>query len=144
MRFVEMDAAAAKLLNGDVYPKPLEIICFHCQQAAEKALKALVRYNKGIIRKTHDLNFITEQLSEWLVIPESVELAAGYLTQYGVASRYPLEIDIDESNVSRALSYMNDIITFVKNELDKHNETEKENEALSENNKKNSNLTNPE
>lgn len=26
------------------YPKPLEIICYHCQQSAEKAIKAIIMY----------------------------------------------------------------------------------------------------
>lgn len=30
------DLGVAKHLNETYYPKPLEIICYHCQQAAEK------------------------------------------------------------------------------------------------------------
>ncbi|MBN2050303.1 MAG: HEPN domain-containing protein [Spirochaetales bacterium] len=37
-------------------PGPLEIICFHCQQAAEKALKAYLAYNEIRPPKTHDLD----------------------------------------------------------------------------------------
>jgi HEPN domain-containing protein len=35
----KMDLGAAKHLEAAYYPKPLEIICFHCQQAAKKELK---------------------------------------------------------------------------------------------------------
>jgi len=34
LRFVEMDRSAAYHLFTTMHPKPLEIICFHCQQAA--------------------------------------------------------------------------------------------------------------
>lgn len=33
------DLGVAKHLDATYYPKPLEIICYHCQQAAEKAIK---------------------------------------------------------------------------------------------------------
>ena len=35
----DMDLGVAKYLMENYYPKPLEIICYHCQQAAEKAIK---------------------------------------------------------------------------------------------------------
>lgn len=40
LEFAKMDLDAAKHLNDTFYPKPLQIICYHCQQSAEKALKA--------------------------------------------------------------------------------------------------------
>ena len=39
--FAENDLAVAKHLLETFHPKPLEIICYHCQQAAEKAIKAV-------------------------------------------------------------------------------------------------------
>ena len=38
--FAENDLAVAKHLLETFHPKPLEIICYHCQQAAEKAIKS--------------------------------------------------------------------------------------------------------
>lgn len=35
--FAKRDLEAAKFLM-DMYPKPLEIICYHCEQSAEKYL----------------------------------------------------------------------------------------------------------
>ena len=40
--FAKMDLDAAKHLNDTFYPKPLHIICYHCQQSVEKALKASI------------------------------------------------------------------------------------------------------
>ena len=34
-----MDLGVAGHLDATYHPKPLEIICYHCQQAAEKAIK---------------------------------------------------------------------------------------------------------
>ena len=41
--FAEMDHGVAKHLMASFHPRPIEIVCFHCQQAAEKAIKALIR-----------------------------------------------------------------------------------------------------
>ena len=40
--FAQEDFVVAKHLYDALYPKPLEIICYHCQQAAEKAIKAVI------------------------------------------------------------------------------------------------------
>ena len=37
--FAQKDLAVAKHLRDTFYPEPMEIICYHCQQAAEKAIK---------------------------------------------------------------------------------------------------------
>ena len=40
--YAEGDAAAAHhLFEGFFHPRKLEIICYHCSQAAEKAVKAV-------------------------------------------------------------------------------------------------------
>ncbi|NLF38040.1 HEPN domain-containing protein [bacterium] len=46
-------AVAQRLFDaGDM---PLDIVSFHCQQAVEKALKALIAHQGGVPPKTHDL-----------------------------------------------------------------------------------------
>ena len=101
------------------YPKTFEIICYHCQQAAEKLVKALVLAYDGEIQKTHDLGLLTEQLSEFLELPESVLTSADLLTPYGVKIRYPHELCIEESHTEKALSDMNIVYDFVKKEIAK-------------------------
>ena len=39
------DLGVARHLYDTYHPKPLEIICYHCQQAAEKAIKAVIVAN---------------------------------------------------------------------------------------------------
>lgn len=55
----DMDMGVAKHLMENYYPKPLEIICYHYQQAAEKSIKALVVSlgTQGGLPKLHDLSF---------------------------------------------------------------------------------------
>lgn len=62
------DLGVAKHLNKTYHPKPLEIICYHCQQSAEKSIKALIIYCKlpGGLPKIHDLSFLLNQLKNSL------------------------------------------------------------------------------
>ena len=52
------------LPNLASYP---DLVCYHCQQAAEKYLKALLVYHGLVVRKTHDL----EELIDFLTPFES-------------------------------------------------------------------------
>ena len=66
----------------------LESLCYHAQQCAEKALKAvLVAYGLPG-RKTHSIGLLLELLSEHVTDPPEVQDAA-ILTDYAVACRYP-------------------------------------------------------
>lgn len=117
VRFADMDVLSANHLNEIQHPKPLEIICYHCQQASEKMLKALVLAFDGELQKTHDLGLLTEQLSDFVAISEDVLNAADSLTPYGVKIRYPQELNIEETHVSKALSDMKLVYGFVDGEL---------------------------
>ena len=60
--FAYMDLSAAEHLLT-MRPLPVEIICYHCEQAAEKFLKAtLVQFDREP-PKTHDLIFQCEEYS---------------------------------------------------------------------------------
>ena len=70
MEFARMDFLTAKHLYEHMYPKPLEIICYHCQQAIEKFLKGVL-ISKGVtIKKTHDLGLLAEMLQEYTEMDE--------------------------------------------------------------------------
>ena len=87
--------AAESLLSGEpplVYPS-----CFHCQQAAEKYLKAFLTWHQMEFPKTHSIREILNlvkgidlQLAEQL-------MEAATLTAYGVEVRYPGDIPEPDS-----------------------------------------------
>src|SRR5260370_12196762 len=84
----EQDWEAAHKLASET-PPFRDIVCFHCQQAAEKYLKALLQENGLVVPKTHELADIID-----LLLPGNATLArlrrrADSLTQYAVDYRYP-------------------------------------------------------
>ena len=82
------DMAAAEAL-ADEAPIHSNAVAFHCQQAAEKYLKAFLVWHEIDFPKTHDLDQILN-----LVETVDAALAEGLrdaivLTPYGVELRYP-------------------------------------------------------
>ena len=103
MEFAEMDFLTAKHLYEHMYPKPLEIICYHCQQAIEKLLKGVLISRGVTIKKTHDLGLLAEMLQEYTEVDEKYLEMCDDLTPYGVKIRYPQELFIEEYHVKKAL-----------------------------------------
>lgn len=64
-------------------------VCFHCQQSAEKYLKAVLTEHSIYFPKTHDLEILLASVCT--VAPEATSLsqAAKALTGYGIDVRYP-------------------------------------------------------
>ena len=62
LRLANMDLDTAQYVFGNMYPKPCEIICYHCQQATEKFLKALALANDQEPLRTHDLVVLAKSL----------------------------------------------------------------------------------
>lgn len=86
----ESDLSIAKLeLSEEVL---LSALCFHAQQAAEKALKAILIGNGIEISKTHNIFSIVRQLPESITFPDSLK-AAYNLTKYAAVTRYPGDFD---------------------------------------------------
>ena len=117
--FADMDANMAEFTFNNMHPKPLELICYHCQQAAEKALKALIIATEENIDvpKTHDLALLADDLSESFEIDDLLYNACSDLTPFGVKVRYPKEISVDETLTKKALSDKTRIIDWVKSQL---------------------------
>lgn len=101
--FAERDFKTAKYLYDNMYPKPLEIICYHCQQSIEKLLKGIL-LSKGVpLKKTHDLGLLAEILKDYTEFDEKYLDMCDNLTPYGVKIRYPQEMLIDDNNASKAI-----------------------------------------
>ena len=93
-------------------PKPLEIICYHCQQSAEKYLKGYLFYNGEKPPKTHEVDRLCDMCSVIDSQFEEIYDESVALTQYGIQPRYPYEISIDEYHMKQALAFARSIREF--------------------------------
>lgn len=93
-----------------------DAICFHCQQAVEKYLKAFL-HQKGIdFPKTHNLN---ELLELCLPVDSSFEFQRDLLKEldrYGVRYRYP-GISADKEEAQAALRNTKSLRLFLRTKL---------------------------
>jgi len=113
------DIASAQILTKNMHPIPTEIVCFHCQQAAEKYLKAFLVYNDQEPPKIHDLIELVRLCNNFdkdfqILIPK-----CEYLLPFATQTRYPSKIDLEDEDIKTALAYAQAIIEFVKSKINK-------------------------
>jgi HEPN domain-containing protein len=78
-------------------------VCFHCQQAVEKFLKAFLITNGVEIKKTHNIEYL---LSECTDIDEDFkDIDPKELSDFGVDLRYPGDMFIPDND--ETLEYKN-------------------------------------
>jgi HEPN domain-containing protein len=103
MRFSNMDFTAAKHMYDNMHPIPLEIVCYHCQQSAEKILKAFLIYSKIKPERTHDLEFLRSECEGVDDSFAGVADECDRLNRYSSQPRYPMEIEITNGDTLLAL-----------------------------------------
>jgi HEPN domain-containing protein len=105
LRLAEMDLEIANYLFG--YHKiPIEIICYHSQQSAEKYMKALMVLFDEEPSKTHNLIDLARICKEKEIAADiwdgmAKELVG--LNRFGTVPRYPSKIEIGEFDARRAV-----------------------------------------
>lgn len=94
--------------------------CFTCQQATEKALKALGEYFREP-QSGHNLNILVQALEAHTSIPEPIQKAASRLNHYYIPTRYPNAFDrgapadqFFEMDAYQALEDTKEVMKFVQ------------------------------
>lgn len=111
------DLAIAKApLPEDAY---YEDLCFHAQQATEKALKAVYRHYDWPFRYTHDLETLISGLrANGLDVPEAI-VEADSLSRFAWQARYPgVEEPVIEEEFVAALAMAESVLTWAKGEIE--------------------------
>jgi HEPN domain-containing protein len=81
----------------------LEDLCFHAQQATEKALKAVLIFRSVPFLRTHNIRTLIDLLPEDLNLPEEAK-SAPILTDYAVLTRYPGDLEpVTEEEYQKAV-----------------------------------------
>jgi HEPN domain-containing protein len=107
------DLRSAEYLSTMHNPTPDEIICFLCQQSAEKYLKAFIFSLDIEPEKTHDLEYLLEICQKHNTEFSILSLNIDILNGYSVSPRYPNELEISNEDRKTALSYAKKIQEFV-------------------------------
>ena len=112
LRFARSDLAlAATVPPKEVLPSTL---CFHAQQAAEKAVKAVLIHAGVAFPRTHSIRYLLDRLPPDVDIPEEVAKSA-ILTKYAVQMRYPDDTeDVTENELQEALRYGGDVLEWAE------------------------------
>ncbi len=88
VRKAEADFVAANKLNGGSPPLH-DQVCFHCQQSAEKYLKALLQEVGAVVPRTHILLDLLAHLLPHHAHVRSLRRGLDFLSRFAVATRYP-------------------------------------------------------
>jgi HEPN domain-containing protein len=86
----ESDMKGVRQLGGR-RPQLNDLMCFHCQQAAEKYLKALLQEQGVPVPRTHDLGDLLDLLLPYDAALRPLRRGLVFLTQFAVDYRYPGE-----------------------------------------------------
>ena len=114
LKFAESDLKAARILSCH-HPMQLEIICYHCQQATEKSLKAFLLFHECEPPKTHNLEYLVDSCK--VICKDFVSIIAEceYLNPFGVQLRYPFGLDLTEDDATSSIQKCEMILDFVRN-----------------------------
>ena len=114
MSHAKSDFRLARLAASDEFIR-LEQICYHTQQAAEKAIKAVLLFREIEFPLTHDIEELLEIAeNNGIVLPDPIQ-DAGLLTPYAVETRYPGSwMEIAESDVDEAIRLAEETICWAQ------------------------------
>jgi HEPN domain-containing protein len=114
IEFAEHDYITAKTIL-QVSKVPFEIVAYHCQQAAEKYLKAVLIQNGLPVPFIHDLAKLNRLAQE--AHPGLIELESNceLLTPFGTATRYPGgAMTIGPDHMDSVLAWAESVRSFVR------------------------------
>lgn len=114
--FAKRDLESAKFLMN-MYPRPIEIICYHCEQSAEKYLKGYLIYKGSKVERTHDLILLNKKclnldLNFKLIQEQCIELVP-----FGISVRYPYQLEVSEEDMILAIKSSEEIQKFIEDKL---------------------------
>ena len=90
LRKAEADFRGALRLVG-AHERLHDLVAFHCQQCAEKYLKAMLEESGRHVPKTHDLDDLLSLVHPYHPALRSLRRGMQFLTQFAVETRYPGE-----------------------------------------------------
>ena len=92
----------------------LELLCFHAQQAAEKALKAVLVAWMIPVPHTHNIGTLLDLLPDEVNIPADIQ-DARILTAYAVMGRYPSDVEpVEQDEYEEAIRLAQAVVSWAE------------------------------
>lgn len=110
--------SAAKLLKTRFVP-PIEVICYLCQQSAEKILKAYTIAKTNTRTASHKLEDLLDECAPYSAEFNTLRKCCLNLSPYATLARYPSVIEPTEQHMKQALKDAAKILALTKSELKK-------------------------
>lgn len=112
------------LLNADNNLRseviPYDTVCFHCQQAAEKLLKAYLVAKSCQPPFTHDLLLLLEEILPYCSDAETLRDDLALLMPYAVGARYPdASFMPTHEDACQARKAAEDVLVWLKSHLER-------------------------
>jgi HEPN domain-containing protein len=112
MKKAEADYRGAQSLAREKAPLH-DLVCFHCQQCAEKYLKALLEELAIAVAKTHELKKLLTALQPHHPTLTALKRGLNFLTPFAVETRYPGD-DASKRDAEAALRWAERVRTAAR------------------------------
>lgn len=116
LREAEEDLKSAEVLSK---AGQFHHACFHAQQAAEKAVKAALRFFH-VAKAGHAVTVLLEELRAYTTLPEELQDRARILDQYYIPPRYPNSFDVGapsqyytRASADHAIATAKEVVAYV-------------------------------
>jgi HEPN domain-containing protein/predicted nucleotidyltransferase len=120
LAFAHNDLEVAELLIQQ--GKQFAIACFHCQQSAEKALKAFLLHHGQAPPRSHRLEDLLNQCCTYESTLSAFQTRCITLDQYYIPTRYPYAVPVlpvipGQTEAEQALDYARAILTDIETRI---------------------------
>lgn len=112
INFANLDLESAKFLMN-MNSIPFQIVCYHCQQAIEKYLKAYLAFCGNEILKTHDLLMLNKKCEGYDGSFKEMYKDCLEVNDYAVHTRYPFYEDLTDGDAILAIKSAERVKEFV-------------------------------
>lgn len=124
LQFAKEDLRIVPIL---IRENAFNMACFHAQQAAEKALKAVLVHYVGGIPKVHQLSELLQLAIPAMANLKKFETTVLQLDQYYIPTRYPDALPgmgasgmPRETDAAKALELTTELVSAIQNALSSH------------------------
>ena len=119
--YARMDLDSAEFLLN-MRPIPVEIICYHCHQSAEKALKGVLAEHDMEPPKTHDLTRLCAMCEGFVPAFSQLSETCSGLAPFASQLRYPEKREITLETMNATLKSGHTVLDFVLSVLEEGTE----------------------